>query len=245
MMKALVLAAVVLVAAAGCGDSSENAQPPGTDDVTTTSAPVADPSPPEIPQDFQWTGRYIVPDLDVEVPFTWQGNAGNFQMIAGGEGYPIHFTNLVYDGALYTLTYEWPGIPRNPCSNVGPFTLEDLNTGLETSRFVGAETLEDAEPRHVHHFRAGVVWEPPPDVIPPIPGVPQLRLPIMSGDIYVDREDPTKFWKVLQFGLQNLYDANLDEWIVIDESESAPGEVELPEECATTPAPPDASTTTG
>jgi hypothetical protein len=201
------------------------------------SAGAADPPAPKVPRSFTWSGRYIVPDLGVEVPFTWHGNAGNMQMIAGDDDSPIHFTNLIYDGTLYTLTYEWPGIERRPCSPIGPFTLRDLNKGLETSRFVGAETLDDAKPRRVNHFRAGVVWEPPPDVIPPIPGVP-IRIPLMSGDIYVDRKDPSKFWKVLQFGIQNLYDAELDEWIVINKSSDRAGKVELPAECATAPGAP-------
>jgi hypothetical protein len=70
----------------------------------------------------------------VELPFSWHGNAGNMQMIAGGENHPIHFTNVVYDGVLYTLTYKWPGIERRPCSPIGPFTLDELNMALEGSR---------------------------------------------------------------------------------------------------------------
>lgn len=220
-MKALAIAAAVLVATSGFAAATSDPSPP----------------PPQIPRNFQWTGRYLVPDLDADVPFTWNGKDGNFQMIAGDEDSPIHFTNLIYDGHLYTLTYKWPGVPRNPCSDVGPFTLDDLNTGLESSRFVGPETLEGAKPRKVNHFRAGVVWEPGPEVVPAIPGVPQVRIPIMSGDLYVDRKDPTKLWKVLQFGLQNLYDANLDEWIVIDHSKPSAGKVVLPDECASAPAP--------
>jgi hypothetical protein len=50
----------------------------------------------------------------------------------------------------------------------------------------------------------------------------------MSGDLYVDREDPNRFWQVLQFGVQNLY-----EWIRIDQIDDAAGAVELPGECAT------------
>ena len=65
----------------------------------------------------------------------------------------------------------------------------------------------------------------------------------MSGDLYVDRKDPTKFWKVLQFGLQNLYDANLDEWIVIDSSKPSAGKVTLPDECASAPVPATTPTT--
>jgi hypothetical protein len=82
----------------------------------------------------------------------------------------------------YTLTYKWPGVERRPCPPIGPFTVNDLNAALKRSRFVGAETLEWEEPLRVHHFRVGVVWEPPAEVIPPIPGIPNLRIPIMSGD---------------------------------------------------------------
>lgn len=180
----------------------------------------------------------MVPDLDVEVPFTWHGDDGNSQMIAGGEGDPIHFTNLIYDGVLYTLTYKWPDIPRHPCAAVGPFTRQDLNKALEGARFVGAETLEQKPPRRVDHFRVGVVYEPPPDVLPPIPGVGNIRIPLMSGDLYVDRADPTKFWQVLQFGIQNLYDPEQDEWIVIKTIDDAAGDVALPAECEAPTAPP-------
>jgi hypothetical protein len=55
----------------------------------------------------------------------------------------------------------------------------------------------------------------------------------MLGDFYVDRKDPTKFWQVLHFGLQNLYDEQLDEWIVMDTFERGAGTVTLPEECVT------------
>lgn len=199
-----------------------------------------EPPPPLLPRDFTWTGRYEVPDLGLEVPFSWHGSAGNVQMIAGGDTSPIHFTNLIYDGVLYTLTYKWPDIERRPCSPLGPFTLDDLNRALESSRFVGAETLERDEPLRVNHFRVGVVWEPPPDLIPPIPGVSNLRLPLMSGDIYVDRDDPSRFRQVLQFGLQNLYDPEQDEWIRIDEINDEAGVVELPAECATAASPADA-----
>jgi hypothetical protein len=78
----------------------------------------------------------------------------------------------------------------------------------------------------------GVVWEPPPEVISSIPGVSNLRIPLVSGDIYVDREDPTRFRQVLQFGIQNLYDPEQDEWIRIDTIEDDAGPVQLPDECA-------------
>jgi hypothetical protein len=62
------------------------------------------------------------------------------------------------------------------------------------------------------------------------------RLPIASADIYVDRKDSSKFVKVLHFGLQNLYDPRLDEWIVIDKADNEhPGDIHLPFACWQTP----------
>ena len=46
---------------------------------------------------------------------------------------------------------------------------------------------------------------------------------------------------MLQFGIQNLYDPDQDEWIVIDKINKRAGDVELPEECAQAAA---ATTTT-
>jgi hypothetical protein len=196
------------------------------------------PSPPQIPESFTWTGTYEVPDLDLEVPFTWTGDGnGNMQMTAGDESSPIHFTNLIDDGVLYTLTYTWPGIERRPCSAVSQLTLDDLNAGLAKARFVGPETLDREKPRKVNHFRVGVVFEPPPGLLPEIPGV-TIRIPLMSGDLYTARNDPEKVWQVLQFGIQNLYDPEQDEWIFIDKISSTAGDVELPQECAEQPAPP-------
>jgi hypothetical protein len=51
-----------------------------------------------------------VKDLDVDVSFSWHGNNGDLQMIAGGEDEKIHFTNLIYDDYLYTFTLKWPSV---------------------------------------------------------------------------------------------------------------------------------------
>jgi hypothetical protein len=237
--RALLVGCLAALGAAACGDSSGDGSSSSTDAPPSGDGSDANPPPPHIPRNFTWTGRYDVPDLDIEVPFTWTGNDGNMQMIAGSEDAPIYFTNLIYDGVLYTLTYEWPGIERRPCSPIGPFTLHDLNQGLASARLVGPETIDvDDVPRQVYHWRVGVVFEPPPDLIS-IPGIPSLRLPLMSGDIYVDRDDPTDLWQVLQFGIQNLYDPEQDEWIRIDEIEDAAGDIELPDECTTASTPPD------
>ena len=93
-----------------------------------------------------------------------------------------------------------------------------------------------------------MVWEPPPEVLPPelvtpvggapegSVGQPKLRLPLMLGDFYVGAKDPTTFWRVLHFGLQNLYDPQLDEWMVMDTFAHRAGTVTLPAECEPPPS---------
>jgi hypothetical protein len=118
----------------------------------TLPARPATPPHPRLPANFQGKGRYIVSDLGVNVPFTWNGSRGNSQMIAGGPRYRIWFTNLIYRNALYTVTCKWPNIPLNPrrrCDKVGAFSLRDLNNALRTARFVGAEILRGHPDRRV------------------------------------------------------------------------------------------------
>jgi hypothetical protein len=189
------------------------------------------PPPPRLPRNFRWKGRYLVPDLNVDVPFIWNGNNGDVQMVAGGLKYPIFFTNLIYHNHLYTYTYKWPCLqppflpPLEPCKPLLEITLEELNAFLATAHFVGPEILEGNPCRYVNHFRINIVLPRSP------PGF-HLRIPITSADIYVDQADPSKFWKVLHFGLQNLYDPDLDEWIVLTEHEEGPGPIKLPAACS-------------
>lgn len=226
----LAVLVTVMVPAAAC---SSNETTPRAESTTTgpTVAVPREPAPPRLVDDFAWTGRYIVPDLDVEVPFTWTARDGDFQMTAGDDGQPIHFTNVVADGFLYTLTYTWPEIPRMPCSPVGEFSIDDLNKGLADAAYVGAEVLEDRQTREVFHYRSAAAIEVPTEALGLPDDAPVARIPVMAGDIYVDREDPGVIWKLLHFGVQNLYDANLDAWIVIDDASSTPGDVSLPQEC--------------
>jgi hypothetical protein len=187
----------------------------------------ATPRPPRLPANFQGKGRFIVSDLGVNVPFTWQSSRGNSQMIAGGPRYRIWFTNLIYRNALYTVTYKWPNIPLNPhrrCDKVGAFSLRDLNKGLRTARFVGAEILQGRPDRHVDHWRVGLVAGSTR------PGK-RLRFPLALADIYVDQKNPSQWWQVLQFGLQNLYDPQLDEWFTLTTFNHRPGKVALPGTC--------------
>ena len=153
-------------------------------------------------------------------------------MIAGGATDPIHFTNILFDDRLYTITYRWLDTVQPPsepeCICIGRLPLDALNACLATSRYVGAEILKDSQPRHVHHFRVGVVLGE--SATKPKP----FRLPIMQGDFYVHWVDSSKFWKVLHYGLQNLLDPALDEWIVIQKFTDTAGEVTLPAECSGT-----------
>jgi hypothetical protein len=189
---------------------------------------VEQPRPPQLPADFQGKGRYTVRDLGIDVPFTWEGKDGDSQMIAGGEEYPIWFTNLIYHNTLYTLTYKWPNIPLDPprpCDKIpGFFNRHLLNERLKTARFVGPEILHDDQDRHVDHWRVGVVaGDTRPGLFP--------RLPIALGDVYVDQKDRSQWWQVLQFGLQNLFDPELDEWFRMTTFNQRPGKVTLPARC--------------
>lgn len=184
------------------------------------------PPPPKLNYNFCWSGNYFVPDLNINLPFTWHAENGNMQMIAGNNQYPIWFTNLIYNGFLYTLTYKWPGLPPDQgCDKIIPFTIDDLNTIFATSSFVGFEILEHNNTSiRVHHFRLSIV-------LPRLPPGKQFRIPITSADIYVDYKDPTKIFKILHFGLQNLFDPNLDEWIIINNFRDVPGNIVFPCKC--------------
>jgi hypothetical protein len=200
--------------------------------VEAPSEAMEPPHPPRLPREFRWEGRYIVRDLGVDVPFTWQGTNGNLQMIAGGPAHPIHFTNVLFDGWLYTLTYKWPDTveppPASKCVCIGRLNLDALNACLVAARYVGAEILKGRPPRPVHHFRVSVVLGEPEAKPNP------FRLPMMQGDFYVHWSDSSKFWQVLHYGLQNLLDPALDEWIIMHTFSDASGEVTLPAECPAT-----------
>jgi hypothetical protein len=183
------------------------------------------PRPPHLPGDFRGTGKWVVRDLGITVPFTWRGRNGNSQMVAGGPRYPIWFTNLIYHNTLYTLTYKWPGVTEHPCSRIpGFFNLHLLNQTFKTARFVGREILQRNPRRHVNHWRVGVV-------LPQLPPGNHWRLGFALGDIYVDQHSRSTFWQVLQFGVQNLYDPELDEWMRMDTFQHRPGRVTLPGRC--------------
>ena len=72
-----------------------------------------EPRPPLLPADFQGTGRYVVRDLGIDVPFRWQGRDGNSQMIAGGPEHPIWFDDDLREHALHAhlQVAEHPAVP--------------------------------------------------------------------------------------------------------------------------------------
>jgi hypothetical protein len=206
------------------------------DDDACGTATTTVPPPPQFPTNFQWQGRWVVKDLNppADVPFAWMGNNGNGQMTAGGPGYPIYFTNLIYNNKLYTKTYKWPGVvppASNACVCLGTLTPETLNACLGSSRYVGEEILENETPQCVNHFRLSVVLP----VVPPPPKFPfyisPLTIPLMEGDFYVDSQDSTKFWKVLHFGFQNVLDPAMDEWAVLQTFDDSAGQITLPDDC--------------
>ena len=230
MLRIASLSLLVVLVSTGCALGAPEPSAPQPTATSLTPDRTDWPAPPRIPADFTWSGRYLVPDLGIGVPFTWHGDGGDVQMVAGGPGEPIHFTNVIAGGELYTLTYEWPDIPRMPCSHVGAFTVDDLNAGFAEASYVGRVTLHRDVDHEVHHFRSVDVLELPPGLLDGLEGV-TLRMPVMAGDIYVDVDDASRLRQLLHFGLQNLYDPNLDEWIVIDSHSNAAGAVALPEEC--------------
>jgi hypothetical protein len=197
--------------------------------------------PPRLPRNFHWSGRYVVPDLNITVPFVWNGRNGDTQMIAGDINYPIWFTNFIIKNCIYTYTFKWPGLTHQflpGCSKCEPLPfslyIDDLNTLLASSSFVCPEILEvDHKCIKVNHFRLSIVLQ----LLNPGPGA-YPRLPITSADIYVERTDSTRFVKILHFGLQNLYDPNLDEWIILDNLEDCPGDICIPNICKPCPNPP-------
>jgi hypothetical protein len=214
---AVVIGIVATAATPALAGTRTATTPPGETAAAKQLRPQT-PRPPHLPRDFRGRGRWVVRDLGITVPFTWRGRNGDSQMIAGGPQYPIWFTNLIYHNTLYTLTYKWPGITMHPCSTIGFFNLHLLNQTFKTARFVGREILQRNPPRRVNHWRVGVV-------------LPFPRFPLAIGDIYVDQSSRSTFWQVLQFGVQNLYDPELDEWMKMDTFRHKPGKVRLPGRC--------------
>jgi hypothetical protein len=231
-VAALIVGALIAIAAVAPRHSTAAApliQSAPTDRADLT-APRSAPRPPRLPRDFRGRGRFIVRDLGVNVPFRWRGNDGNSVMVAGSDDDPIFFKNLIFDDTLYTITYKWPNLTEVACVAIPGFSLNQLNSALsETARFVGREILQGNPRRHVDHWRIGAVLPDIPEPGPPPPGV--IRLPIALGDIYVSQSRRSRWWQVLQFGVQNQFDPELDEWFTMDTWSGQAGNVKLPEEC--------------
>src|SRR5690606_38083171 len=123
-------------------------------------------------------------------------------------------------------THRWPGVVQAvPCGAIpGTFDRRTLNAWLARSRFVGSEILEGRQRRRVYHWRVT-------GTLPALPPGNHARQPVALGHIYVDRRNPAMIWKVLHFGVQNLYDPELDEWFELDRFSQRPATVTLPRGC--------------
>jgi len=218
------LVAVAVLGLAVALASTSEAAPPVQQEPAAVSRGPQPPHPPRIPADFDGRGRWIVRSLGVNVPFRWSGNDGDSIMVAGGRNQPIWFKNIIYDNVLYTYTLKWPNLTQHPCDRVGFFNRHILNNAMKGARFVGREILQLHPRRYVNHFRVGWVYPQAP------PGL-EIRLPLALGDIYVARGNSSRFWQVLQFGIQNLFDPQLDEWLRMNTWSAEPGEVKLPAKC--------------
>ncbi len=190
------------------------------------------PRPPRIPRSFTAKGRYLVPDLSIDVPFKYHGSDGNSKMVAGGPAHPIWFVNLIYGEPgeakrLYTVTHRWPGVVQAvPCGPIpGDFSRRTLNAWLARSSFVGREVLRGERRRRVNHWRVT-------GVLPALPPGNLVRVPLALADIYVDTGNRATIRKVLHFGVQNLYDPELDEWFELHRFSHRPTKVTLPSACA-------------
>lgn len=221
---------LLLALALGPAVAAESSGP-----AATSASASKTPDPPRLPGNFNGKGRYFVPDLGVDVPFKFRGNKGDIKMVAGGRNFPIWFMNIIYDGSLYTVTYRWPGlVSPDPCGNpaIANFSRRSLNGLLARSRFVGKEILQGNPRRYVNHFRTSAV-------APAMPPGNYFRIPIALGDVYVGQNNPGRFWKVLQFGFQDLFDPELDEWFGMDTFKLKPGKkVVLPNGCTPPGTPP-------
>lgn len=60
------------------------------------------------------------------------------------------------------------------------------------------------------------------------------KWPFASADFFVDRNDSQTLWNVQQFGVQNLLDPQLDEWIQMKTFERKPGVLKPPSDCKRT-----------
>ncbi len=195
------------------------------------AARASSPEPPRIPKSFTAKGRYLVPDLGINVPFRYFGSRGNSKMVAGGRNHPIWFMNAIHGRPgepkqLYTVTFRWPGVVQAvPCGAIpGSFSRRTMNAWLARASFVGRETIGGRKRRRVNHWRVTGTF-------PALPPGNFVRLPIALADIYVDRRNPAKIRKVLHFGVQNLYDPSLDEWFRLDRFKLRPRRVTLPRSC--------------
>ncbi len=166
-------------------------------------------------------------------------------MQQGNRGSETWVENLIYEDRLYTITHKWhtelnPDITgfcfqnsvyntENPFQPL-PITVDGLNRGLASSRFVGLERIDGKAMNHFRHsclFRSGTWFAIPDD---PRTSKNGIALKIFS-DIYVPAGRSFPWTKWLQFGDGVGPDPQNDEWFLVDEANHYPDNIVLPKEC--------------
>jgi hypothetical protein len=222
--------------------------------------PTLGPPKPQIPkEDFEWHGVFkgsavfsgTVEDLsapqvvaELTIRGQWQGEHFNVYMEQGNRESDSWVENLVHNGKFYTITHKWHTDAANDflelCfentvyneadrSDPLPITVDGLNSILTSSRFVALEVI-DGKP--MNHFRAtclAAAAAPTEDNSTPFPP-PFWPIKIFS-DIYVPQGQLYPWTKWLQYGDGVGPDPQNDEWFLLDEWNSEPAEIVLPEHC--------------
>lgn len=80
--------AFVLAAPPPAGGEHRTGTAPSFGTVAARQDASPTPPPPRLPRDFRGKGKWIVRDLDITVPFTWEGKDGNSQMTAEARSTP-------------------------------------------------------------------------------------------------------------------------------------------------------------
>ena len=132
---------------------------------------------------------------------------------------PFSLCVLAAAGHVYLNASDGDADGARMAADIGPgaTVMGDFwHMGLEETSFMGAFICAGKLLTHVH-----------------IAGLKQRIIPGVNpeADIYVDQNDRTTVWQLLHFGLQNLYDPNLDEWIKMTSWQHKPGRVVVPKVC--------------
>ena len=225
------------------------------------SALAGPPPKPQIPKrDFEWRGTFIGNSADLSAPQVeydlivrgkWQNGYFDLYMLQGGENSDTWVENLIFQDKLYSITHKWhtdlPAFLKGTCFqnmvyntkqplNPLSISVDDLNRGLQKSRFVGREKVGG---KKMNHFRHTCLSQAAPQFFPFVPSPadpddpnsPSTSPFRVFSDIYVPagKAYPWKRW--LQTGDGVGPDPQQDEWFIANKSNRRPEPIVLPEQC--------------